>query len=230
MKKLIGTGPSSNDLTATVKLIISDHRHNRFLSEEDHKKTEGIKDTELWRVYARGLTGNLTGLIFPEWQMIPDEQFPKDTECWGALDFGYTNDPTAGIKLTRIGETIYLHEICYTPGIAPIQMKSLLNANGLKDKPIYCEHDPDQIVQLRALDIYAYPARKGQGSVNAGIIKCKEYKIFYTESSKNIHTEKTKYMWQMDPDTGKPTNTPIDAFNHCMDAIRYGIYTHLYRE
>jgi phage terminase large subunit len=229
-EKLIGTTPVSNDLGATVQMIISDHRHNKFLSPEDHRKTESIKDPELWKVYARGLTGKLSGLIFPEWQQIPDIMFPKDEPFFGGLDFGYTNDPTAGVKIARIGETLYIHELCYTPGIAPIQMKQIFDANGFDGETIYCEHDPDQVAQLRRLELRTVLARKGQGSVNAGIIKLKEYKIFYTESSKNLKIELSKYMWEIAEDTGKPTNTPVDAFNHLIDAIRYGVYSQFYRE
>jgi phage terminase large subunit len=46
-----------------VRLIISDHRANRFLTEAEHKRIENTDDRELWLVYARGLTGKLTGLV-----------------------------------------------------------------------------------------------------------------------------------------------------------------------
>lgn len=214
--KLVGTLPATNELSATVKLFISDHRHNPFLSEEEHAKIEGIKDPQLHRVYARGFTGNLLGLIFPDWQIIPDEQFPKDAPFFGGLDFGYTNDPTAGVKIARVGESIFIHELCYTPGIAPMQMKQIFLANGFNDNiPIYCEHDPDNVGQLRRLGIMALPARKGAGSINAGIIKLKEYKVFYTASSTNLDFERKRYVWKVDPVSGKSTNEPIDMYNHC---------------
>lgn len=228
--KLIGTSPATNDLSATVKLIISDHRHNPFLSEEEHRRTEGIKDKELYRVYARGLTGNLEGIIFPNWREIPDSDFPQDVPIFGGLDFGYTNDPTAGVKIARIGDSIYLHEVCYETAITPNNLKSLFWANGFNEgTSIYCEHDPDIVSQLRRIGVYAMPARKGQGSIAAGIHKVNEYKVFYTASSKNIAEERKRYMWMKDKITGKPTNSPCDVFNHCMDAIRYGVYTHLFR-
>lgn len=228
---LIGTTPESNDLSAVVQLIISDHRHNTFLSADEHAKIEGIKDKELWRVYARGYTGNLTGLIFPEWKEIPDDQFPWNAPKFGGLDFGYTNDPTAGVQQAKVANNIYLHELCYTPGIAPVQMKQIFTQAGFgTDDPIYCEHDPDNIRQLRQMDILAIAARKGQGSVNAGIVKLKEYNVFYTASSKNIAEEKKRYMWLVDPDTGKPTNTPVPGWDHLMDATRYGVYSHFYRD
>jgi phage terminase large subunit len=229
-EKLIGTTPETNDLSATVELIISDHRHNCFLSQEDHQKIEGIKDKDLWRVYARGLTGNLTGLIFPNAKRIPDEEFPKDADFIGGLDFGYTNDPTAGVKIARIANNLFLHQLCYKEGLAPIQIKQLFAVNGFTtNHPVYCEHDPDMIGKLRRLEMMALQARKGTGSVNAGLLYLKGFNIFYTASSTDLDQEKQKYMWMTDPVTGKPTNTPIDVFNHLWDATRYGAFTHWYR-
>jgi len=215
-EKLIGTTPESNDLSATVQLIISDHRHNTFLTAEDHAKIEGIKDKELWNVYARGRTGNLTGLIFPEWRMIPNDQFPKDAPFCGGLDFGYTNDPTAGVKKVKIGNNLYLDEMCYTAGLAPVQIAQIFKTNGFTtNNIIFCDHDPDMIRDLRMAGMMAVRAEKGQGSVNSGITRLKQYNVYYTERSVNLHMEKGKYMWAKDPATGKSLNTPIDAFNHC---------------
>jgi len=227
---LIGTTRDGNDLNATVEMIISDHRHNPFLTEDEHRKTEMIKDKELFRVYARGLTGNLQGLIYTNWKQIPDDQFPEDAPFIGGLDFGYTNDPTAGVKIAIVGESLFIHEICYTPGITPTNLKSLFEANGFNENNlIYCDHDPDIIAQLRRLSVQALPSKKGQGSIRAGIFKLYDYNVFYTASSTNIAEERKRYMWKIDKDSGKPTNTPEDGFDHLMDAIRYGVYTHFFK-
>jgi hypothetical protein len=37
-------------------------------------------------------------------------------------------------------------------------------------------------------------------------------------------------MWLKDPDTGKFVNTPSEKDDHLMDAIRFGIYSHFYRQ
>jgi phage terminase large subunit len=231
---LIGTDPTTNELSATVKLIISDHRHNVFLTEEEHMKIEGIKDPGLWRVYARGYTGNITGLIYPTWKRIPDEQFDRMTReetFFGGLDFGYTNDPTAGTKLWRIAGAIYIKQLCYEPGIAAKHLKGIFEQAGFDHtKPVYCENDKDMGRQLREVGGANWlPARKGQGSINAGIEKMKEYDVFYAASSADLHEEVKRYIWINDKDTGKPTNTPIDSYNHLLDSVRYGVYSHYYR-
>jgi phage terminase large subunit len=229
-EKLIGTNPATNDLGARVELLISDHRHNPFLSDRDHAKTENIKDPELWKVYARGVTGNLTGIVFPNWVRIPDDQFPTDVDIFGGLDFGYTNDPTAGVKIARIGESIYLHELCYEPGISATNTRAVFFAAGFNEETeIFCENDEDQIRELRAVGLKALFARKGQGSVKGGIKKLNEFKVYYTASSLNLHKERQKYMYITDKITGRPTNVPIDAFNHLMDAGRMGVYTKFHR-
>jgi phage terminase large subunit len=230
--KLIGTVPEGNDLSAVVQLIISDHRHNPYLSERDHKKTESIQDPELFRVYARGLTGNLSGLIFTNWQMVQDEEFPMDSPVrFGAVDFGYTNDPTAALDIAVVGNKVYLHELCYEPDLTEEQLKQLYTARGYTSSTIiYCEHDQTIIRNLRKLKVKAFPALKGPNSIVAGIqLIRKQFKMHYTVSSGNIPFELKRYMWEKDPITNKPTNTPIDQYNHLMDATRYGLFTKYFR-
>lgn len=234
-----------------TKLFISDHRHNPFLTQEQHWRIENIcqfkkdefgnieidektgepiilkGDYGLWKVYARGLTGNVTGVIFPNWEMIDDDDFPKEEDCTYSIDFGYTNDPTAIVKQCKIGGSIFLHELGYRSGMPPKEIKSVLLEAGFDNdnNPLYCEHDPEMIYALQEVGLNAQWARKGPGSIKRGIELLKEYRVFYTASSKHIKEEQGKYIWDTEKDTGRLLNIPIDANNHLMDAIRYGAYT-----
>ncbi len=210
---------------------ISDHRHNPFLTEDKHAEIENIKDKELFKVYARGLTGNVTGLIYPDWMVI--EELPTDIDNWiYAIDYGYTNDPTAIVKIGRRGQSLFIAELVYQIGsIPPMEIKKELMKHEYDNNkhPLYSEHDPDMIKQLKLLNLIVIAARKGQGSLKAGIEKMKEYRVYYTADSRNIKKELSMYIWEKD-DLGNSTNVPVDAHNHALDAIRYGVYSHFYRD
>jgi phage terminase large subunit len=234
-----------------TKTYITNHWHNPFLSDAKHQEIERIcifkrdeygnviKDDngnplvekgnyEQWKVYARGLTGNVTGIIFPNWEIIDDDDFPKDADQdWiFSVDFGYTNDPTAIVKICRVANTLFIKELAYETGLSPISIRQILVANGYKESmPLYCEHDPEMIRLLRNLGIQAFPARKGQGSVNGGIELINSHAVKYPCSSRNLHRERGMYIWETDKKTGDKTNMPVDANNHLMDACRYGVFT-----
>lgn len=236
-----------------TRFIYSDHRDNPFLTEAKHREVESIctfkrdqygnvmfkddekkipiiekGDFELWKVYARGVTGNVTGVIFPNWQIIDEADFPNEaSQDWiWSVDFGYTVDPTAIVKMCRIANTLFIKEIAYQSGLQPIEIKQILVANGYKNTmPLYCEHDPDMVRLLRNLSIQALLARKGQGSIKAGIQLLNSFEVKYPHTSRNLHRERGMYIWETDKATGKTLNEPVDQNNHCMDACRYGAYT-----
>lgn len=216
------------------KLFISDHRHNPFLTQEKHREIETNPNKELWKVYARGLTGNVTGVIFPNWEMIDDADFPNqdEVEWFFSVDFGYTVDPTAVMKCAKVGNTLFVKELCYKTGMNEYEIMAVLRANGYTpDMPLYCEHDPDMIRQLRNAGVpCAFPARKGPGSINAGINLLNTMNVKYTCSSQNLHRERSLYIWETDKMTGKLVNIPVEHNNHTFDAIRYGVYTRYLRQ
>lgn len=217
-----------------VQLYITDHRHNPFLTEEEHAAYENISDGELFKVYSRGLTGMVKGLIFSHFKKI--EVFPDlkelDRIIWG-IDYGYTNDPTALVKIGVKQRKRYHKECCYLPGISAERIVEILKLNDYKGEDIYSEADPNMINQLRILGMNVYPAIKGPGSLVASISKVKEYECYYTEDSINFEKEIRTWKWMIAQDitTGKEvmTNVPIDGNDHCCAASRYGIYTDSYR-
>lgn len=208
--------------------IYSDHRHNPFLTKEQHAKIEGIKDPETWRVYARGVTGNVSGIIFPNWSIVLEDDFPKDEDWIYSIDFGYTIDPTALVKQCRVGKKLFVKELAYETGLSDRSIWNILKADGfdMDENVLFCEHDPDMIRELRNVGVInAQFARKGQGSVKAGIELLKKYDVMYSSNSRGIHRERSLYVWTKDKDTGKSLNVPVDKNNHAIDAIRYGAYS-----
>lgn len=223
--KLLPGDTQEKQYRGKVRRYIVDHRHNPFLTEEDHMSYENLTDPEMFRVYARGLTGMIHGLIFGHIKKADAPPEVYDRIFWG-IDYGYTNDPTALLKIWAVGNKRYAKELCYTPGLTASRIHEILHENGYDDnQPIYSEHDTDMINQLILKGVTIFPAMK---SVIAGISKVKEYECYYIDSP-NFANEILLYKWieAQDIITGADvmTNIPVDAWNHCCDAFRYGCYT-----
>lgn len=207
------------------------HQHNPFLTDEEHENYESISDPELFRVYSRGLTGKIRGLVFGHFKRLGSTQLPEDCHrYWFSIDYGYTNDPTAILKVGAKGRARYAKELSYSPGLGASEIKQILLDAGWKSGiPIYSEADPNMINQLRLLGLPVEPAIKGPGSIAAGISKVREHECYYTDNSVNFEKEigVYKFIEAEDIVTGRTitTNQPIDAWNHCCDSFRMGDYT-----
>lgn len=213
-----------------VRLIISDHRHNLWLSPEQHQEIEDIRleDEELFQVYARGKTGKIQGLVFRKVFDVPS--LPLGAKYIGAgLDFGFTNDPTTTIDVYKSGGELYCDEMLWEPGLTNPAITTQLTAlKPARAWDIVADSaEPKSIKELQQLGLPVEPAQKGPDSVMAGIQTMQQYTINLLPSCKNLKKEFGAYKWKVDRLTGEPTNEPIDKFNHGIDAVRYVVQARL---
>jgi phage terminase large subunit len=206
-----------------VQLIISDHRHNPFLSTQTKEKIEALKtqDPEQWRVYARGLTGKITGLIFSNWFIC--ESIPTDAKLIAAgLDFGFTNDETGFILVYRQNGELWVDEILYDTGLTNTDISARLVTSGISQNIdiVADSAEPKSIEELKRLGWKITGAKKGADSVNNSIDILKRYKINVTRQSVNLRNELGRYKWRTDR-TGRTLNEPVDSWNHLIDPLRY---------
>ncbi|GAB3935313.1 terminase large subunit domain-containing protein [Larkinella terrae] len=172
-------------------------------------------------------------LVFPNW--IEIDEMPHCDSYFNVIDFGYSIDPTFIGKVGRSGRNLYVDEIAYTPGLMNPDILDLFHAAGLDANiQTICDRAERKSVDelsagyykpdgVKVAGINAIPSEKGPGSVIAGISKLNEYTVHYTRRSRNIGKEVRNYKYIML--NGKPTNDPIDRWNHAMDAIRGGVWT-----
>ena len=225
-KVFIDYNPTSrfwaHDLTANkdTKLIISDHRHNPYLTKEQHDQIENITDKELFKVYARGLTGQITGLVYTNWTLV--DEMPKDyKKRFTGIDFGFTNDPTAIIDVRLSEGELWVDEYEYRTGMLNSDIAKVIKENGISLIDTVADSaEPKSIAELRTYGIKIEGAEKGADSIKNGIDILKRYKINITKRSTNIRKEILSYKWKVDRD-GNLTNEPIDNFNHSLDPLRY---------
>lgn len=207
-----------------VQLIISDHRQNRFLTAEQHDMIEGIEDDELWKVYARGATGAITGLVFPRFNVVdelpPREEWKMSVYC---LDFGFTNDPTALIHLVLAHGELWMDELLYNTGMTNPAIAERAKQMGLTraDVIIADSAEPKSIRELQNLGLNVEACVKGADSIKNGIDILKRYVLNVTRRSTGLRKEMLNYKWKVTKD-GVTTNEPVDCFNHAIDAVRYG--------
>lgn len=206
-----------------VQLIISDHRHNPFLSQKTRDKIESIKETdvELWKVYARGLTGKITGLVLDNWHLC--EKIPDNAKLIAAgLDFGFTNDETGCVLVFRENGELWIEEVFYETRLTNQDIAAKLKDAGIsKTTEIVADSaEPKSIEELKRLGWFITPAKKGADSVKHSIDILKRFKLNITRDSVNLRNELGRYKWKTGR-TGKAINEPVDTCNHLIDPIRY---------
>ena len=206
-----------------VKLIISDHRGNPFLTAEEHARIEAIEDEELFKVYARGLTGKLSGVIFPNFSIVDELPSREEWKLYGyGLDFGFTNDPTALVQCVIAHGELWVDLLVYETELTNPMIADKAKANGItrKTQIVADSAEPKSIAELNNLGLWVVPTSKGKDSIAVGIDVLHRYKINVTRRSTPLIEEMQAYKWETDRD-GNKTNKPIDKYNHAIDAIRY---------
>jgi phage terminase large subunit len=206
-----------------TRLIISDHRRNYFLSEEEHYRIEHIEDAELWKVYARGLTGKIEGLVLTNWELC-DSLPPQDEWKWSCygMDFGFTNDPTALEQVVLAHGELWIDEKIYSTGLTNPDIADRAKGAGLTmhDHIIADCAEPKSIRELGAYGLWVSASTKGADSIVLGLDILKRYRMHVTRHSAGIISNLRAYKWDKDRD-GHMTNKPEDKNNHGIDAIRY---------
>jgi len=228
IKKRFFDAPSDPDILA----ITTNYMCNEWLDAADKKVFETMKknNPRRYRVVGLGDWGIVEGLVFENWEekafnLEEIKKIPGIKSAFG-LDFGYTNDPSAlwcGM-IDLKGKVIYVFDEMYKTGMSNEAIAKELTKMGYRKERIRADSaEPKSIDRLRELGISNITAaRKGKDSVNNGIDFIQDFKIIVHPRCVNFLTEINNYTWDVDK-FGKKLNTPIDDFNHLMDAMRYAL-------
>ena len=212
-----------------VDYIILTYRDNEALEQsiinEFIKAQEKAKTSEYWanwvKVYVEGQLGRLQGVVFSNW--TPVDYLPEHANLIGyGMDFGYSNDPTTLVGIYEADGKTYLDELLYRKGMSNSDIGNYMKQLEIpRSSMIYADSaDPKSIAELRTYGFSVMPAQKGKDSIAYGIQLMQDEYFHVTKRSTNMINEFRQYTWLVDKE-GKTTNAPIDAFNHCVDSIRY---------
>ena len=207
--------------------LILTYKDNEGLPDEVVKmleqNREKAKTSTYWSnwclVYLDGQVGQVEGTIFTDYEVI--DKIPEDARLLGhGIDFGFSVDPAAVIALYKYNDDIIVDEVVYQTGLLNSELASLLKQYGVTGEIFADSAEPKSIHELKRYGHQVRPVEKGKDSVNYGIQILQQKKMFVTQRSKNLLDEFQKYSWKKDRNGGYE-RTPIDAYNHGCDALRY---------
>jgi phage terminase large subunit len=201
------------------------YKDNPFLPESVVLEIERFKtaDENFWKVYGLGERGTSQATIFTHWKEI--NQIPNEYKLLNiGLDFGYTNDPTAIVRVYTDGHGFAVDELCYATRLTNSDIAKVLRDNQVdRSDVVICDSaEPKSIDEIHAHGFNTHGARKGKDSVKNGIQFLHSRPLLVTARSVNLIRELRNYKWKEDKN-GKQLNEPVDKFNHAIDAMRYAI-------
>lgn len=214
-----------------LRYTILDNHPDYLALEKTQRELQRLKATKnhnlnYYKIYFLGEWGELEGIIFPDWDIVDKPPENPDEIFYGG-DFGYSVNPAAYIRIYRKANEFWVEEILYETGLTnPKIAQKIKDAKTHKAESYWDSAEPKSIQELYDHGINAKPAEKGSDSVRAGIDFLQSLKIHIIDGSENIIKEQKAYTYKEDKD-GNYLPEPMKFKDHTMDAIRYGIFTHM---
>ena len=214
----------------------STFRDNPFLPDEYVKALEDMYRTNpnKARVFCDGNWGaDVEGLVYKN-HVLSDfdinELIKQGLEVRVGIDWGFVDPTTVVVSLfDKPKKEIYIIGEFYKRGATLEEIKDGIIQLGISKQKMYCDGaEPDKVDYLRRNGFNAVSAKKGAGSVKAGISFLQDMKIICHESCVNVAAELENYVYLKDKKTGQYIEDSYDHdFSHAMDALRYS-YSDLY--
>lgn len=214
----------------------STFRDNPFLPDEYVKALEDMYRTNpnKARVFCDGNWGaDVEGLVYKN-HILSDfdinELIKQGLEVRVGIDWGFVDPTTVVVSLfDKPKKEIYIIGEFYKRGATLEEIKDGIIQLGISKQKMYCDGaEPDKVDYLRRNGFNAVSAKKGAGSVKAGISFLQDMKIICHESCVNVAAELENYVYLKDKKTGQYIEDSYDHdFSHTMDALRYS-YSDLY--
>ena len=195
--------------------LVTTYNDNPHLTAAQVADIESRKDNKYWwSIYGAGQRTTVQGAVFENW--TEGEFAAKD--WWYGMDFGFSNDPTALIKvgIDKGTKTIYLKEECYETGLTTSQIAAICQRVCGNSLIIGDSAEPRLIAELRAKPHRLNVQGAQKISIVEGVVLMNDYRLVV--QGENLKKELSLYRWA---DKGK--TVPIDKYNHAIDAARYGV-------
>lgn len=212
-----------------VDFITLTYKDNEAASKRSiefiEKAKEKAKRSTFWdnwyKVYGLGQIGKLEGVVFQNWDI---GNFNYEIPSIYGQDYGYSVDPTTLIEVAidKANKKIYAKEHLYKTKLTTSQIYEYNVSVAGKGLIIGDSAEPRLIKEIASKGCNLKAVKKGKDSIMVGVAMIQDYDLIIDPSSDNLIRELENYIWN---DKGK--TKPIDAFNHCIDALRYAVFHQL---
>lgn len=214
-----GVNPGFNGIKGNVTYIHTDYRDNiQYLPADFVDQIETLKVTNPQKykhVILGGWLDKAEGVVYTNWEI---GDFVDNGNAIYGQDFGFSVDPTTLVKvcIDKSRKVIYVHECFYKPKLTTSEIFELNNRYAGQSLIYGDSAEPRLIEELRRRGNNIKAVEKGAGSVSASIALLQDYKLVISPTSVNTIKELNNYVWN-----DKASKTPVDAWNHSLDALSY---------
>lgn len=159
-------------------------------------------------------------------EAFPDDLWQQADRLFFGADFGFANDPSTLIRMFMIDTRLYIEYEAYGVGVELDEMPQFYDSiPEVRKWPVKGDNSrPETISYLARQGFSIDAAAKWKGSVEDGVTHLKGFEeIIIHERCKHTADEFRHYSYKVDKKTGDILPIIVDKFNHCIDAIRYGL-------
>jgi len=200
----------------TSYLDCLEHVPKNIIEEFDRMKIR--RPLEYNNVVLGGWLDKAEGVVFTNWS---DGVFDTSLPYVYGLDFGFSPDPTAMVKVAvdEKLKCIYVQEEIYKTDLSTKAIEDIVKDRILERTDLVVADCAEKrlISDLKNTGINITKCKKGAGSIKKGIKDILSYSVIVCGESVNLRKELNNYVWN-----DRKAGVPIDDFNHLLDAFRYG--------
>jgi len=156
------------------------------------------------------------GVIFSNWTI---GKFQQVAPSVFGQDFGFSADPTTLVEtsIDKANKKIYIKLHYYKQALTTSQIAEL-NKRFAGSSLIVADSAEPRLISELSVSNNIVPTIKGQGSVTYGIALLQDFDLIIDEGSTDLIKELNNYCW-----LEKKSSTPVDKYNHAIDALRYAV-------